>query len=147
MKKLISGFIVYKDMNRGDILYSVADMFDKYRKSRSKQSKLTYTKAEAVNDIYEQIHILLDLATEYGFTGNLWQNYLAFIIATSENPFSVTCEKAGAKEGSVNQFAKSDFKIFKKLFNYDFREIEKELDINCFSTITDYKSIEKSTKR
>ena len=52
MKKLISGFIVYKDMNRGDILYSVADMFDKYRKSRSKQSKLTYTKAEAVNDIY-----------------------------------------------------------------------------------------------
>ena len=65
----------------------------------------------------------------------------------SENPFSVTCEKAGAKEGSVNQFAKSDFKIFKKLFNYDFREIEKELDINCFSTITDYKSIEKSTKR
>ena len=144
MKNLLAGLIVYKNMNRGDILYSLADIFDKY--NISKQGNDLYPKTQAVNDIYEQIHILLDLATEFGFTGNLWQNYLAFIIATSENPFSITCEKVGAKEGSVNQFVKSDFKIFKELFDYDFSQIESELEINSFSLISNYSSIEKNTK-
>lgn len=135
MKNLLARLIIYKNMNCGSILYSLADIFDNYKKS------------EAVNDIYTQIHNLLDLATEFGFTNNLWQNYLAFIIATSENPFSITCEKAGAKEGSVNQLAKKDFYIFKQLFDFDFSEVEEELDINCFTIISDYQSIEKSTKR
>lgn len=147
MKKLLARLIIYKNMNRGSVLHSLADIFDKYKSSKDKKSNLVYSKSEAINDIYEQIHDLLDIATEFGFTNNLWQNYLAFIIATSENPFSITCEKTGAKEGSVNQLAKKDFSIFKQLFNFDFSEIEEELDINCFTIITDYQSIEKSTKR
>ena len=50
----------------------------------------------------------------------------------------------GANEGTVNEFAKNDFAIFKKLFDYDFSEMEKELDIQCFSIITNYKAVVKS---
>lgn len=147
MKRLLARLIIYKNMNCGYILYSLADILDKYKISKAKKSNLPYKKSEVINDIYEEIHNLLDIATEFGFTNNLWQNYLAFIIATSENPFSITCEKAGAKEGSVNQLAKKDFSIFKKLFDFDFSKIEEELDINCFTIISDYQAIEKSTKR
>ena len=56
---------------------------------------------------------------------------------------SITCEKVGANDGSVNTFAMNDFGIFRKLFHYDFSEIEKELSINCFSLITNYKAIVK----
>ncbi|NLJ90447.1 MAG: ATP-binding protein [Clostridiales bacterium] len=147
MKELLAGLIVYKNMNRGEILLSLAEIINDYKTARIGGSDLAYKKSAYINAIYEQVHLLLDLATEYGFDENLWQNYLAFIIATSENPFSVICEKAGAKEGSVNQFAKSDFSIFKKLFDYDFSDIEEELGINCFTTITNYKAIEKNTKR
>ncbi len=69
--------------------------------------------------------------------------YLTFYLITNENPFSLTCEKVGANDGSVNEFAKNDFKVFMNLFNYDFRPIEAALGINCFSLISDYKAIVK----
>ena len=55
----------------------------------------------------------------------------------------MTCEKQGAREGTVNHFALNDFKVFYDLFHYDFRSIEKELNIDCFSTLADYKALSK----
>ena len=99
--------------------------------------------AKLIIDIYEQIKRILEVATDYGFDKNLWHNYLTFYLITNENPFSLTCEKVGANDGSVNEFAKNDFKVFMNLFNYDFRPIEAALGINCFSLISDYKAIVK----
>ena len=89
---------------------------------------------------------MLEVATKYGFDGNLWQNYLAFLIAMTETPFGLVCEKRGAAEGSVNAFAKADFEIFRKLFHYDFSTLEQELGIDCFSVITNYHAIAKAEK-
>ncbi|MFQ9896666.1 MAG: ATP-binding protein [Lachnospira sp.] len=97
----------------------------------------------AYKDIYTQIKRLLEVATDYGFDKNLWHNYLTFILITNENPFSITCEKVGANDGSVNAFAKNDFQVFMNLFHYDFSKIEAQLGINCFSVISDYKAIVK----
>ena len=66
-----------------------------------------------------------------------------YLLMTNENPFSMTCEKQGAREGTVNHFALNDFKVFYDLFHYDFRSIEKELNIDCFSTLADYKALSK----
>ena len=83
------------------------------------------------------------VATDYGFNHNLWHNYLTFYMVTNENPFSITCEKVGANDGSVNHFAKNDFRVFKNLFDFDFSGIERELGIDCFSQLSDYKAIGK----
>ena len=72
------------------------------------------------SQIYSQIKQLLVIATDFGFNHNLWHNYLTFLLMTNENPFSITCEKEGAREGSVNHFAKNDFQAFIELFQYDF---------------------------
>ena len=37
--------------------------------------------------------------------------------------------------GTVNSFAKNDFKQFKALFDYDFKPMEEELGIDCFTKI------------
>ena len=87
-----------------------------------------------------------NLATDYGFDTNLWHNYLAFILITNENSFSMTSEKVGANDGTVNYFAKNDFKIFKKLFDFDFSEIEEALDIDCFTIVNNYKAIGKKER-
>ena len=89
---------------------------------------------------------MLDLATSYGFDKNLWHNYLTYILITNENSFSITSEKVGANDGTVNYFAKNDFKIFKKLFDFDFGPIEEALGIDCFSTISNYHSITKKER-
>ena len=114
----------------------MSDIFKKFDRDEETHDKL-------ISDIYEQIKRILEVATDYGFDKNLWHNYLTFYLITNENPFSLTCEKVGANDGSVNEFAKNDFKVFMNLFNYDFRPIEAALGINCFSLISDYKAIVK----
>ena len=93
-----------------------------------------------------EIKALLDLSTRYGFNENLWQNYLTFVLVTNENSFSLTAERVGAGEGSVNHFAKADLEIFHRLFHYDFSPLERDLGIDCFSTICHYKAIGKKER-
>lgn len=102
-----------------------------------------YKKDEIITRIYNQIKRILEVATDYGFDNNLWHNYLTYLLITNENPFSLTCEKIGANEGSVNYFAKNDFKQFKLLFDYDFSEMEKTLGIDCFEKLENYQAIVK----
>ena len=65
------------------------------------------------------------------------------MLITDENPFSITCEKIGASNGSVNHFAKNDFKQFQVLFDYDFSEMENKLGIDCFCQLENYQAIGK----
>lgn len=139
MYKLLSKLVIYRNIGKDSILVRLADIIEQYQRGNS-------NKADTIVAIYTQIHNLLDLATEYGFNDNLWQNYLSYLLATVENPFSMTCEKIGAREGTVNEFAKGDFAIFKALFDYDFTLLENELGIDCFKVITSYRAIEKNGK-
>ena len=135
-----SKLILYRNLEKDSILFQLADICEEFVSGN-------YVKENLNTRIYIEMNKLLDVATKYGFNENLWHNYLAYILATNENPFSITCEKVGATDGTVNQFAKSDFRIFKHLFDYDFSQMEQELGINCFSTVLHYKSIEKTERR
>lgn len=139
MYKDIAKLVLYRDLGDDSILMKLSGIFEDFDNG-------TCPKADLVSRIYDQIKRLLDLATDYGFDTNLWHNYLAFILITNENSFSITSEKVGANDGTVNSFAKNDFKIFKKLFDFDFSGIEEALDIDCFSTITNYHAIGKKER-
>ena len=139
MYRDIAKLVLYRDLGEDSILMKLSGIFEDFDLKRCEN-------AELCARIYDQIKRLLDLATSYGFDKNLWHNYLAFILITNENSFSITSEKVGANDGTVNYFAKNDFKIFKKLFDFDFSEIESALGIDCFSTINNYKSIGKKER-
>lgn len=136
MHREIAKLIIYGDMPKDCILCRMGEIFRKYEEKEE-------TSTELIREIYTQIQNLLKLATDYGFDHNLWQNYLTFYLVTHENPFSITCEKVGANDGSVNHFAKNDFRVFRALFHYDFTAIEQDLGIDCFSQISDYRAIAK----
>lgn len=139
MYKLLSKLVIYRNIGEDSILVRLADIIEQYQRGNS-------NKEDTIVSIYTQIHNLLNVATEYGFDDNLWQNYLSYLLATVENPFSMSCEKNGANEGTVNEFAKGDFAIFRALFDYDFTPLESELGIDCFKVITNYKAIQKNGK-
>ncbi len=139
MYRYLSKLVIYRNIEKDSILFELADIIEQWQKSKAE-------KEETVNRLYHQVNRLLEVATKYGFDGNLWQNYLAYLIAMTETPFGLVCEKRGAAEGSVNTFAKADFEIFRKLFHYDFSLLEQELAVDCFSVITDYHAVEKAEK-
>ncbi len=139
MYKEIARLILYRDLGKDNILLKLSGIFQDYEQQKG-------IPAELITRIYEQMKALLDLATCYGFDKNLWHNYLTFLLLTNENSFSMTSEKVGANDGSVNHFAKGDFAIFLKLFHFDFSPIEKDLGIDCFSTICNYHAIQKKER-
>ena len=123
-------------MPKDSILMQLSDIF-------KQMDQDTQSRDELVTRIFTQVKHLLQVATDYGFDKNLWHNYLTYLLITDENPFSLTCEKVGANDGSVNFFAKGDFKAFKALFDFDFSEIEERLGIDCFTRLSQYKAIGK----
>lgn len=139
MYQEIAQLILYSDLDNNSIISKMANIFKCFANQDTQNSQLT-------QEIYAQIKRLLVVSTDYGFDGNLWQNYLTFLLVTAENPFSLTCEKVGANEGSVNEFAKNDFRVFRRLFHYDFSKIEQALCINCFSLITQYHAVVKKER-
>ncbi len=162
MYKQVSKLIVYRDLGEDSILKRLAGIFEDFdwykenvlgdssafsaSKLEEMKDKKHISKESLITRIYGEIKRILDLATDYGFNDNLWHNYLTFIMMTNENSFTLTSEKIGANDGSVNHFAINDFNIFKELFDYNFYEIERELGIDCFSTISNYVAIVKKER-
>ena len=136
MYRDIAKLIMYGDIDEDCILYQMGEIFREFEEG-------TQSNAVLIRKVYTQIKRLLTVATDFGFDQNLWHNYLAYFLITNENPFSITCEKIGANDGSVNHFARNDFSAIKNLFEYDFSEIEKSLGIDCFTQISNYRAIEK----
>lgn len=111
--------ILYRNFAQGDILKDMAQALE-----------ICYSAPEDPDQskplFYSCMNRLVEMANTYGFTGNLWNNYLTFLLANHENAFSTSCEIIGpSKEGTLNELALHDFAIFRDLFNLDFSSFEK----------------------
>ena len=133
---LTAKLIIYRKIDKDSILFHLSDICQRFASGH-------YDKAAISGDVLAEINRLLDVATHYGFDGNLWHNYLAFLLATTETPFTLVCEKHGDSEGSVRKFARSDLEVFRELLHYDFKPLEQALGLDCFSVIEDYQAVEK----
>ena len=141
MYQEISKLLMYGDLSQDEILYKLGQLFEQFEVGE-------YNKTELVRDINTQVKRILKVATDYGFDDNLWHNYLTFFLMMSENPFStgrvaIYLFFLGELRLCVNGLVANDFRIFKKLFDYDFKPIESALGIDCFTQISNYRAIVK----
>ena len=139
MYRQTARLIMYGQLGKDSILMHLSDILQEAEQEEGA------TKEQLVRAIYDQIYRLLDLATRYGFDENLWQCYIAYLLATNENPFSIICETVGAsKDGTVNTIVKQDMDCFYHLFHYDFTSLENKLGVKCFDILTHYHSMAKA---
>ncbi len=136
MEQIVAKLLIYGDLKEESILNQLALVYKDFHSGN-------YHKEDLIKRCYTQIKRILELGTDCAFNKNLWHNYLTYLLIMDENPFTLTSEKVGAKDGSVNHFAKNDFHAFRELFDFDFSPLEQELGIDCFSCITDYNAIDK----
>ena len=139
MYRETSKLLLYSNLGEDSILLKLAGIFCDWEHRACDKSEL-------IGRIYAQVKRLLDVATLYGFDNNLWHNYLTFLLMTNENSFTLTSERVGASDGSVNHFARADFGIFKRLFDFDFAPIEQDLGIDCFTVLSHYRAIPKKAQ-
>lgn len=129
----INELIVYKNFERGEILHDVAWIIENFDNEY-------YNRSDIKALLYENIHALVELAEQYGFEGNIWHNYLAFLLVNNENAYSRSCEVIGEVQGTINDIVLNDFYIFRSLFAFDFQEIERALKVDCLFSLFHYKS-------
>lgn len=123
--------MLYKHMEEGQILNDMTFLMDNYANNY-------YNLEDMKGLLFDVVNELLELAVSHGFEGNLWQDYLTFLLACHENAYSTSCEIVGSVEGSINQAALHDFAIFRELFQYDFKEMEYTFGVECLAVIWNY---------
>ena len=124
--------MIYLNFEDGRIFEDMIWILDHYEeKEESSVLKEMY---------YETAHGLIEMAGNFGFAGNLWHNYLTYLLVNNENVFSTSCEIVGRIEGTINELVRHDFEIFRELFSYDFTELEQTLKAGFFEEILNYQS-------
>lgn len=123
--------IVYHRLKEEKLLTDIIDLM--------KEIKGKEIREERVRDLYFSIvHRLSELAAKYGFYGNLWHNYLTYLLLNDENAFSLACEVVGEAKGSVNDLARWDFSIFREWFAFDFSQADALLGVKVSGIISAY---------
>lgn len=130
--------ILYRDFEQGELLEKMTMLMEDIS-----HPKVLYGKG---GEYFACIHQLVEMAGTYGFAGNLWHDYLTYLLVNHENAFSTACEIVGPVEGTINAFAMHDFEIFKQLYDFDLKELEKIYPSVDSSLITNYQNINKGSK-
>lgn len=130
--------ILYRDFEQGELLEKMTMLMEDIS-----HPKVLYGKD---GEYFACIHQLVEMAGTYGFAGNLWHDYLTYLLVNHENAFSMACEIVGPVEGTINAFAMHDFEIFKQLYDFDLKELEKIYPSVDSSLITDYQNINEGSK-
>lgn len=130
--------ILYRDFEQGELLEKMTMLMEDIS-----HPKVLYGKD---GEYFACIHQLVEMAGTYGFAGNLWHDYLTYLLVNHENAFSTACEIVGPVEGTINAFAMHDFEIYKQLYDFDLKELEKIYPSVDSSLITDYQNINEGSK-
>ncbi|MDO4307296.1 MAG: ATP-binding protein [Eubacteriales bacterium] len=131
--------ILYRNFLNGEILEKMTALMnacDNHQEELKKEESV----------FFECVNGLVEMAGSYGFSGNLWHNYLTFLLVNHENAFSTASEIRGGVEGSINEIALNDFTIFKELYDFDLQVFDQAFGTSCCRIICDYQNIDSNSK-
>ncbi len=123
--------IIYRNFEDGRILEDMVWILDHCDEAETDLLKEMY---------YETAHGLVDMAGNFGFAGNLWHNYITYLLVNNENVFSTACEIVGKIDGTINELARHDFEIFRGLYQFDFAKLDEKLGISGMQYLRAYEN-------
>lgn len=133
--------ILYKDFSGTDeeIFYPMASIIERSRRGGMDAK-------EERQKFYECFHQLMEVSASHGFQGNLWHNYLTYLLISNENAYSRACEIRGNIEGSINEIALHDFEVFRYFFEFDLEDLGRKLGVDCIPVLLHYERFEGNGK-
>lgn len=128
----VNELMLYKNIEESSILSDMTFLMENYNNEY-------YNKEDLKGLLFDVINELLELSASHGFEGNLWHDYLTYLLTNHENAYSTACEIVGSVNGSINAIALHDFQIFLELFQYDFKPMQEALGALALELLWDYK--------
>ena len=73
--------MLYKHMENGQILQDITFLIENYQNDY-------YNMEDMKGLLYDAVNEILEMAVSHGFEGDLWHNYLTYLMASHENAYS-----------------------------------------------------------
>ena len=77
--------MLYKHIEESQILSDMTFLMENYDNEY-------YNKEDLKGLLFDVINEILELSASHGFEGNLWHDYLTYLLASHENAYSTACE-------------------------------------------------------
>ena len=81
----VNELMLYRHIEEGQILMDMTFLMENYKND-------DYEKEDLRSLLFDCINGMIEMAVSHGFEGNLWHNYLTFLLANDENASSTSCE-------------------------------------------------------
>ncbi len=124
--------IFYRNFQDGEILDKMESLIRAYKKGEVLKN--------GKEKLYECVSGLVEVAGNFGFSGNLWHDYLTYLLVNHENAFSMASEMRGRISGSLYELAVQDFAVFKELYEFELPLLDKEYGTVCCAVISRYEN-------
>ena len=135
--------ILYRNFEHGELLDQMVSIIHAYESKELSDAALLEEKRTLY---YNCMNQLVEMAGAYGFSDNLWHDYLTFLLVNHENAFSTASEIRGTVDGTINELAKHDFEIFKQLYDFDLEVLDSVFSTGCAALLCHYKNIDGNSK-
>lgn len=133
--------ILYRNFKRGDILEDMSRLVREFECGYDEEEHDDFRTL-----LFDITARLVELASDHGYRGNLWQMYLTYLLANNENSYSMAAELKGSVPGTINEVAMHDFAIFKEMFDYDFTPVAESLGAVFMSVVLEYEGVDDAGK-
>jgi predicted AAA+ superfamily ATPase len=131
--------IVYRNFKEQDVLHKMTELINTFMEDRARLEK-------SRGIFYDCMNQLVEMSGAYGFAGNLWHNYLTYLLVNHENAFSMASEIVGPVQGSINELVMHDFAVFKKLYDFDLSQLDEAFGSACCKSICSYVNVNENSK-
>lgn len=132
---MIEELICYRNLENDELLTNMSQLMEKYNKGSF--SDIT---GHDRSLLYRCMSLLIEFAGRGGFYGNLWHDYLAYLLVNDENTYSLSCEMKGKVSGTINALAIHDMEVIRKYFQYDFEKLSDSFGAGDLCKLLDYEA-------
>ena len=122
---MIRELIPYRDFERDEVFACVTGLI----KSAGQIDDSSL--AESASWYCDCVAKMAAAAEKAGIAGNLWQTWLAMLVAENENPFSLAHERREPLDGTMRSLAMRDFETLYDYMHYDLGAVEAELGLGA----------------
>jgi predicted AAA+ superfamily ATPase len=94
---------------------------------------------EAAEKVMKLTRRLVSFATEFALYGNIWQQWIAYMMMMHENAFTLTCERRPVgKTSTMMRLAERDFEVFREMMHMDLEALGKATGTDILAMMTKY---------
>jgi len=132
----IHQLILYRKLLNNDVIQKLQELVGMFNYYINKEETIALE-----NCYYDIYYRMIENAEREKISGDLWESFVITLIIKDENMFSLACEKEGQNlSPSLYKLAVHDIKILKKLYQFNWLDIGKKLELDITDAIYNYQT-------